>query len=487
MDSNIGDQASDNITDSDNDAYQAKSSLQTARSRGRPRLSKLSQPIMSFDLEVGKYEVTYLNEDDPNNPKNCIQDCDDPTIGKVEDFLATFKLENSAEENTKTMLAAEHLAEVDGKIEVKGDEPFKFQAQELKNTGTFYVNPIFAELMNSGLTMVPKTNKKIVRTGAQKRASDKLEGVRLVVAEGLSITKAAETVRLPYTVLWRAYAEYKLGPHNFCKKIKKQLEANDSVQLPTKEEFLNVFRASIPLLATTKDMLGFLRKNCMIDEDIKDKVLFEAARNKYNLVKRIPKQEKSVTDTKYRGMGISTFNLLLDKYFLSHSFLTIFDVATFKLETGNLKAWTLRGVQPKKVIKSSYDYIHALVAISFKGIDMIVCKRKPVMAEDINVFFRLYLETHGRKSMILLDNAAVHRRQDLELIGRQYGATFAYNVAKNPARNPIEWVFGAVKGKFRAICAQSDRFSASDAIRCFAEVHNTCYHSTVYRCLNSFE
>ena len=210
------------------------------------------------------------------------------------------------------------------------------------------------------------------------------------------------------------------------------------------------------------------------------------AKKEYGLTKRVPKICSIVRESENRTMGMQAFRLILNSFFVDHSFLAVFDVTTFKLDKTSLKTWTVPGFRPNLNVRQGNASLHVLCAISAREVDMMMMMNKTsVTAADIDVFFSTYFNCFQNKRVVLLVNAAVRGRKDLELVARHYERAFVYNARHNPTANPIEWIFGATKAKYRALTSVSSQFDVNVVLQAFAEVHRSCYHTTIQKCLNS--
>ena len=147
--------------------------------------------------------------------------------------------------------------------------------------------------------------------------------------------------------------------------------------------------------------------------------------------------------------------------------------------------WTIPGVRPEIPVLQTNASLHVLCCISICGIDMLMCRKGSVTATDINTFFRVYFDLFQSRRVVLLDNAAVHKRPDLQHIADKNDPIFIYNVPKNPDANPIEWIFATVKQKYRYLTKHDSIFRSTRVIEAFSSVQRTCNTSTVAKCLAS--
>ena len=118
----------------------------------------------------------------------------------------------------------------------------------------------------------------------------------------------------------------------------------------------------------------------MIDERLSDKKLLAVTKKEYGLVKRVPKVGSAVIDTVNSTHGIQAFDSIVSRFLLSHSFISVFDVTTFKLDNTSLKCWTIPGIRPELRVKAGYSAVHAMCCVSHAGIDMLVLKKSVIIA-----------------------------------------------------------------------------------------------------------
>ena len=469
--------------DSSDDNQSREASKTKQKKRGRKRLSKLSMPIFGHELKSGSAKVVFPREEDASNPYKMAEMPDDPALDSNEGFTFTFKLAHGSEAIEKAVKVVGDRARLHAKAFPVEAVDKKHQLDVDRATPGLYVHSKYTALLKEEVALGLSKPKDMGITAGQKRARLLIEGVCSVLEMDMSIAEVAEKLRLPYCTLWTAVAKYKLSPASFVFQMDKQLDRSFLCKLPDKETFVDRFNQTLPLLPTKVHLARFLRANFAIDEAMSDNELVNKAKKKYDLVKRCPKIGKVVKPSVEREMAIRCFDYLLDSCFLQQSFVSIFDCCSFSLDKSGLQVWTTGSIRPQLDVASSNAFVHALTAISSTGIDMIMFKKRPIDSNDINTFMVIYLDSFDSRRVIVLDNAAVHRRADLERIGHHYDATFVYNCPNNPRRNPVEWVFGATKAKYRAATRLSSKFCVDDVLAAFMDVHNSCYHQTVIKCL----
>lgn len=455
------------------------------RKKGRPKLSQMSLPIIGKDLEAGNTEVTFLKRDDDRNPECIIDRITLPIIEPTELFEFTVKLAEGSSEIQKAINLVQLRA-----VEARSMNMIKAGLPELnpdveRKAKLMYIHPKYTELLSKAGECRVDKEEKVEYKGLEAKSRKIIEGVKLVIIKNFTIKRSAEKVGLAYTTLWREVAKYRVSPNDFCSQIEANLKGKQKQVIPTTDMFKQHLMNTRAPLPTKDHLANYLRENFMIEENLSNKKLASEAVRQYGLVKRMPKLEQSIKHSEQRTLGCQAFDQIICKFFANFDFVAIFDVTTFRLDKSSTRCWTLPGIRPNLSSQPSFKAVHVMCSISRQGVDMLVLKKGTITAIDIKLFFALYFEYYHSRRVILLDNAGVHRRIDLEQIGRHFDRSFVFNAPKNPKNNPVEWLFGVVKKKYAAKTVLDTKFCYQKIIEVFREVHIYNYHDTLRRCLSN--
>lgn len=458
-------------------------SVKSLKKAGRPKMAMLSLPIFGHDLTDGLTDVNFCRADDPANPILILRSVELGSINFRDDYTHTFKLAEGKEQ-VKRAVNSVNLCALNSYKQTSVLHPnHALEKVSKQNQHDLYVHPKYQHLLSLDIFTQLNNEEKVTANPKVRSATKAIEGVRLVIDEGLTIERASDKVGLSYTALWREIAAYKIDPVRYCQMKSELFSTPEDKLLPDSEVVKEKLCLEKPLLPTLGHFVNFMRGHFVLPENMPNSKLISESKKKYKIAKRAPKISKLVKESEDRTLGAQAFRSIVTNFFADHDFISIFDVTSFRLDKSSVKFWTMPKVKPEMQVQQGTVSVHVLCAVSSAGVDMLMLKKGSVFAEDINVFFLTYFENYARRRVVLLDNAGVHRRRDLEMIGRVADRKFCYNVPHNPHDNPVEWMFGAVKAKYRARTATKVYFNIKDVIESFRDVHTMCYTSTIQKCM----
>ena len=280
------------------------------------------------------------------------------------------------------------------------------------------------------------------------------------------------------------------SPQHFQEKHQASSVETTRFSALVKRQFQAEISSGSMLYRTKKSLVPKLRQMVGYNTGGSDRSLLKAAVAELGLRKVKINMKRALVFMPDREPTSNIVYLFLIQEFFQNRSCLIFDSTCFQGSSIDQRSWAPKGATPTADSLSFSLYRHVHVFLSRDGIEAMQCSKGSTDAMMINNIMRLCLSeiklhpsSGDRTRFIFLDNAPVHRLSELEKIAESLDLVFVLNLPNNPSGNPVEWLFGCWKAKFRNLHPDKVSWTPTDILQALVKLTKEEFNSTMTACL----
>lgn len=474
----------DSIIDSEGGSYsEAGTSQLSKRSRGRPRLSKLSLPFSEADMKYRAPSLVFMRELEYNKFVEDIKANTDCNLKKKYSDMFFYKLKDGVD----TCKQLREVLNISSKIvdEVRARRTGAIDVHRSKIVSGFSSTAQDVLRLTSGMM-----DRIEIGIKKDKVATPKFRAVQMRLIHKMKYREISAETSLSIATCHNAVSNFIKSPQLYAEKLSLANESDVFFVSDAKERLIDITTSGSSALTNKKELIVELRKLVRPGMMKSDSSVFEAAKEEMSISKQVPKKTKAIIRDAFRIFGEETVRLAILKLFYVEQSMAIFDSTTFAANHTCSKVWSVAGNRPQVSFPAPSKFFHAHMLITQSSIQAVAIGKGSTTTADIRNFFITGLEKVKYDNFgvvpfkfVLLDNAPVHSETVIKEIAHRYQLIFIFNLPNNPSINPIEWLFGSIKAGFRkAICGRSS-FGAEEIVETVAKASKRSFSKTMAACL----